>query len=512
MMLRSYRASSFGRSRNRGRNRSRVLQRRCDCGNRAESGGECSQCAESHGLLQRESQAGSEPLDAATRGLMEDRFGRDFSGVRIHRDGKAHNLAGAMNAFAVTNQANIYFAADGYAPATPFGRAILGHELAHVAQNESAGPKAPVSSLESEAERAAAAVVQGRPAAVHHGSNQPLLAITRGEQTAAGAGIGAGSLGALGAGIGLIAASQMRDQPFGLGAAIGGAIGAGLGAGIGALIGYFSRRTSSESIAEAEALIQRRYGRYLRGGATGPLHNASVHVVTAEKLCERRQCRTPGARCDLIGWTDTGVPLQPSAGPGNQPPPIASQAYEPRCASGEPLEHATPEHPVIYYRRDDSTAGTLIHEGLHAHSHPDFGYLHNHIAEGTTEYFTRRLQDEINLPYISGYDEEVVSVERLVGLVGEERLAQAYFTGNVPELHQAVNSQLGRCALITWAFMLELNSESRAAQVFAGRNQDYCQSPWLVQLGFSPAALTPGESPPPQPQPGAAQPPQSERQ
>jgi hypothetical protein len=511
MMLRSYRASSFGRSRNRGRNRSRVLQRRCDCGNRAESGGECSQCAESHGLLQRESQAGSEPLDAATRGLMEDRFGRDFSGVRIHRDGNAHNLAGAMNAFAVTNQANIYFAADGYAPATPFGRAILGHELAHVAQNESAGPIAPVSGLESEAERAANAVVEGRHAAIHHGSNQPLLAITRGEQTAAGAGIGAGSLGAVGAGIGLIAASQMRDQPFGLGAAIGGAIGGGLGAGIGALIGYFSRRTSSESTAEAEALIQRRYGRYLRGGATGPLHNASVHVVSAARLCERRQCRSPGAACDLIGWTDTGVPLQPSAGPGNQRPPIPSQAAEPPCPNGEPLEHATPEHPVIYYTRDDSTAGTLIHEGLHAHSHPDFAYLHNHLAEGTTEYFTRRLQDDINMPYISGYDRQVASVERLIGLVGEERLAQAYFTGNVPELHQAVNSQLGRCALIIWAFMLELRSD-RAEDVIAGRNQDYCQSPWLVQLGYSPAALTPGESPPPQPQPGAAQPPQPKRQ
>jgi hypothetical protein len=164
---------------------------------------------------------------------------------------------------------------------------------------------------------------------------------------------------------------------------------------------------------------------------------------------------------------------------------------------------------VIYYRRDDSTAGTLIHEGLHAHSHPDFGYLHNHIAEGTTEYFTRRLQDDINLPYVSGYDRQVASVERLIGLVGEERLAQAYFTGNVPELHRAVNSQLGRCALITLAFMLELNSETRAEQIFAGRNQDYCQSPWLLQLGYSPAALTPGESPPSQPQTGAAQPPAS---
>src|SRR2546423_7814703 len=195
MMLRSYRASSFRFSKSRGRNGGRVLQRRCDCGNRAESSGECSQCAESHGLLQRDAQAGGEPLDAATRGLMEDRFGRDFSGVRIHRDAKAHKLAGAMNAFAVTDQANVYFASDSYAPATPFGRAILGHELAHVAQNESASPTAPLASLEFEARRAATAVVEGQHAAVHHGSNQPLLAITRGEQTAAGAAIGAGSLG-----------------------------------------------------------------------------------------------------------------------------------------------------------------------------------------------------------------------------------------------------------------------------------------------------------------------------
>jgi hypothetical protein len=450
-----------------------------------------------------------EPLDTSTRGLMEGRFGRDFSSVRIHRDSRARDLTGAMNAFAVTNEANIYFASDGYAPATPFGRAILGHELAHVAQNQSTGSGASVSSLESEAARAATAVTGGRYAAVHHSSNQPVLAMTRAEKTAAGAGIGAASVGALGAGIGLIAASQMGGQPFGKAAAIGGAIGAGVGAIIGGLIGFFSRRTSSESTAEAEALIQRRYGRYLRGGATGPLHNASVHVVSAAELCERRRCRTPNASCDFIGWTDTGVPVRPSAGPGNQPPPIQSQADEPIC-NGVQMEHATPEHPVIYYQRNSETAGTLIHEGIHAHSHPSIEFLHNHVVEGTTEYFTRRLQDDVNMPYISGYDRQVASVEKLIGLVGEERLAQAYFGGAVPELHQAVNSQLGRCALITWAYMLEVGSDQRAEMVLAGRNQNYCNSPWLLQLGVSPAAMTPGEGTQPQQQPGATQPPPAE--
>ena len=207
-----------------------------------------------------------------------------------------------------------------------------------------------------------------------------------------------------------------------------------------------------------------------------------------------------------VGWTDTGVPVSPSAGPNNQKTPIASQAAEPSC-HGRQMEHASPEHPVIYYQRESKLAGTLIHEALHAHSHPDYAFLHNAIVEGTTEYFTRQLQDEINMPYGStkysdpDYGNWLGQVEKLVGLVGEDTVARAYFGGAVPALHEAVNAKLGPCALISWAFSLQMDSYNQADRIFAGRNQDHCGSNDLP--GVDPKALTPASKPA---GPNAAQP------
>src|SRR6267154_2475921 len=39
-----------------------------------------------------------QPLDASTRSLMEPRFGRDFSGVRVHSDAAAQRSARDINA------------------------------------------------------------------------------------------------------------------------------------------------------------------------------------------------------------------------------------------------------------------------------------------------------------------------------------------------------------------------------------------------------------------------------
>jgi len=427
-------------------------------------------------------------LDSSTRAFMEERFNHDFAHVRIHHDEEANALTEQMNAYAVTKGSDISFAGDSYNPSTAAGKAIMAHELAHVVQNDNESAVAARSSLEAEAETASTAVIKGKQGMVQYSSSQPALAITRGEKTAAGIALGGAIGGAAGGLLGLGIASQMKGTPF-LGAlAVGGLVGMGVGALVGGLIGFFSRRHESESVAEAEELIRRRYGKYIPNAKMGPLHNASVHVVTKEELCERKRCRSPGADCDLIGWTDTGVPMKPSKGPADQPQPIAKPEDEPTCNSKQ-MEHATVDHPVIYYVKNDETAGTLIHEGLHAHSHPSFGYLHNHVVEGTTEYFARRLQDDINIPHYGSYNEEVKSVEKLVDLVGEERLAQGYFTGMMPELHQSVNSKLGQCALVTWAFDLQMGSDARAQQIMELRNQNYCQSDELHSV--SPKDLTP---------------------
>lgn len=75
-----------------------------------------------------------QPLDSETRSFMESRFGHDFSRVRVHADSQASSSAKSMGAAAYTVGESIIFRADQYAPATPPGRRLLAHELAHVVQ------------------------------------------------------------------------------------------------------------------------------------------------------------------------------------------------------------------------------------------------------------------------------------------------------------------------------------------------------------------------------------------
>lgn len=79
-----------------------------------------------------------QPLDAATRNLMESRFGYNFSQVRVHADAKAAESARAINARAYATGHNIVFAAGEFAPHTGAGEKLLAHELAHVVQQSSA--------------------------------------------------------------------------------------------------------------------------------------------------------------------------------------------------------------------------------------------------------------------------------------------------------------------------------------------------------------------------------------
>ena len=79
---------------------------------------------------------GGHPLDPATRGFMEPRFGHDFSQVRVHTDARAAESARAMNALAYTVGKNIVFGTGQYSQGSEAGRRLLAHELAHVLQQE----------------------------------------------------------------------------------------------------------------------------------------------------------------------------------------------------------------------------------------------------------------------------------------------------------------------------------------------------------------------------------------
>jgi Domain of unknown function (DUF4157) len=74
------------------------------------------------------------PLNADLRQDMEQRFGHDFSRVRIHHDDAAAQSARDVHAHAYTAGHNIVFGAGQFAPQTSSGLRLLAHELTHVVQ------------------------------------------------------------------------------------------------------------------------------------------------------------------------------------------------------------------------------------------------------------------------------------------------------------------------------------------------------------------------------------------
>lgn len=169
-----------------------MLQRVCTCGNHVLVNGECTECSEKKGMLQPKLVIGASndpleleadrvadqaiamslhsavnanplriqrffgqarkssniasasvnhvlaspgrPLEPLIRQDMEQRFGYDFSGVRVHTGAQAAQSAEDMSARAYTLGQNIVFGTDQFAPETHDGRCLLAHELTHVVQ------------------------------------------------------------------------------------------------------------------------------------------------------------------------------------------------------------------------------------------------------------------------------------------------------------------------------------------------------------------------------------------
>ena len=163
----------------------RVLQRKCDCGQHT-GGGECEECKKKKGNLQRyASTAAATPavappvvhevlrspgqaLDAPTASFFGSRYGHDFSQVRVHADEKAADSARSVQASAYAVGHQIVFGNKQYSPHTAQGKFLLGHELAHVRQQaaDGSGTSSGISirddeSAEQSADTAAEAAVSG---------------------------------------------------------------------------------------------------------------------------------------------------------------------------------------------------------------------------------------------------------------------------------------------------------------------------------------------------------------
>ncbi|RRB18416.1 DUF4157 domain-containing protein [Larkinella knui] len=93
--------------------------------------------AEAPSAVHQVLQAGGQPLDSGARSFLEPRFGRDFSGVRVHTGPQAAESAQEIGARAYTVGNHVVFGSGHYAPHTNRGRALLAHELTHVVQQGS---------------------------------------------------------------------------------------------------------------------------------------------------------------------------------------------------------------------------------------------------------------------------------------------------------------------------------------------------------------------------------------
>ena len=89
------------------------------------------------------SMGGGSVLPLNTRRMFENKFGADFSNVRIHNDDNAHKLCSDINALAFTRGNHIFFNKGTYDPSSESGQKLLAHELTHVVQQNYAEEKEP---------------------------------------------------------------------------------------------------------------------------------------------------------------------------------------------------------------------------------------------------------------------------------------------------------------------------------------------------------------------------------
>ena len=74
------------------------------------------------------------PFFSSERNFFEQRFGRDFSDVRIHTDQNAADVARGLNARAFTIGNDVAFGSGEFTPTSQEGRTLIAHELTHVIQ------------------------------------------------------------------------------------------------------------------------------------------------------------------------------------------------------------------------------------------------------------------------------------------------------------------------------------------------------------------------------------------
>lgn len=91
---------------------------------------------------------------------MEQAFGADFSGVKVHTDAQSHQLNQSIQAKAFTTGQDIFFRQGQYNPGSRGGQELLAHELTHVVQQNGSAMQLPQSHYVQEIQATQSSVVQ----------------------------------------------------------------------------------------------------------------------------------------------------------------------------------------------------------------------------------------------------------------------------------------------------------------------------------------------------------------
>ncbi|MBD2533414.1 DUF4157 domain-containing protein [Nostoc flagelliforme FACHB-838] len=81
-----------------------------------------------------QARGGGQSLADNIRQPMEQAFGADFSGVKVHTDGQSDQLNRSIQARAFTTGQDVFFRQGEYNPGSRGGQELLAHELTHVVQ------------------------------------------------------------------------------------------------------------------------------------------------------------------------------------------------------------------------------------------------------------------------------------------------------------------------------------------------------------------------------------------
>ena len=82
----------------------------------------------------QQARGGGQPLADNIRQPMEQAFGADFSGVKVHTDAQADQLNQSIQAKAFTTGQDVFFRSGEYNPGSRGGQELIAHELTHVVQ------------------------------------------------------------------------------------------------------------------------------------------------------------------------------------------------------------------------------------------------------------------------------------------------------------------------------------------------------------------------------------------